>query len=95
MARSEEPAPNAYQRWVADHAPVLYVVGAVLTAYCVWRLVGALMSPATRDVVAAALNTLTWVLLTVQVRVAARYVARYDRRTSASRMGPSAEHGRS
>jgi hypothetical protein len=95
VARLDERAPNSFQRWVVAHARVLYAVGAVVLADCVWRLVGALRSPGTRDVLGAALNTLTWLLLTLQVRLIVRHVVRYDRRASASGLGSSTRRERS
>ena len=95
VARFEEPPPSAFQRWVAAHARGLYAVCAVVTVGCGWWLVGALMSPDTRDVVRAVATTLAWLCLTLQVRVVVRYVARYDRRIADLESPPGVEGGRS
>lgn len=76
MARFEPPAPSAFQRWVAAHGRVLYGAFAVVTGGCVWWLAGAVLSHDTRDVVGSSLTTLSWVCLTLQVRVVVRHVDR-------------------
>jgi hypothetical protein len=87
-----EPAPpNSYQRWVEQHAGVLYcVTGGVVLLEAV-RLVRAVFWAGEGDVVTLVLLTVSWALFTAQVWHVSRTVAKYERLRAAAQGAPRSD----